>query len=428
MSQHNREESPAQIEAEIEQTRAKMGEKIDRISERLSPDQLKMQAKETANEVLTDTANAIGDYFRSNRQEIGETVADTIKRNPIPAALIGVGLGWLVIDGLRSSDKEQYQDDYDYRRRYIDPYRVRPRYESEAWAARNVYSESYQDDDSQFDELTDQTRGAASRIRQGTAETGQQIQEKAEQADRQIRRQAGQVVDEVGNIAEQVGSEAKNLGEQVSQVGDQIGGQAQQVSQQISRQVSEIGQQANQLTDEYGRKVQLQTRRAGRKVERSLEENPLAFSAVALGVGVAVGLLLPQTRAENRLMGETSDRLMESAQEVARDAAQRAQKVVEEVRPELEQTAERVVSDLRDTGQQTLENVQDVAQEAQGNLAQTMEKAQEKAKSEAEQVKQKAAEEADKVRRTAEKDVSGDNQTGSGKKSGAQNPTSKGKS
>jgi len=47
------------------------------------------------------------------------------------------------------------------------------------------------------------------------------------------------------------------------------------------------------------------------------EQNPLAVGALALVAGVGVGMLLPSSQRENRLLGETRDRLVSDAQRTA---------------------------------------------------------------------------------------------------------------
>jgi hypothetical protein len=51
-----------------------------------------------------------------------------------------------------------------------------------------------------------------------------------------------------------------------------------------------------------------------------VRENPLAAGAIALACGAAVGLAVPASRAENRLMGSSRDALVSKAQTATRDA------------------------------------------------------------------------------------------------------------
>ena len=74
--------------AEIERTRTDMSETVDAIQNKLSPQNLKEQAKEQA----TGTAKGAG-----------STIMQTIRENPLPAALTGIGLGWLFMSARKQS-------------------------------------------------------------------------------------------------------------------------------------------------------------------------------------------------------------------------------------------------------------------------------------------------------------------------------------
>jgi hypothetical protein len=57
------------------------------------------------------------------------------------------------------------------------------------------------------------------------------------------------------------------------------------------------------------------------RLARAVDERPLATCAVALGIGAAIGLLLPETERENDWMGEARESVVSSAQQMARDTA-----------------------------------------------------------------------------------------------------------
>lgn len=103
-----------EIRQDIDQTRQSVGNKIDEIQARLDPNRLKQQAAESVQEVLTDTANSVTDYVRSHREDITTSLADAARRNPLPAALVGVGIGWLILEsvsGGKSSRRENRHED-----------------------------------------------------------------------------------------------------------------------------------------------------------------------------------------------------------------------------------------------------------------------------------------------------------------------------
>ena len=111
------EATRAEIErtrAEIERTRADMSETVDAIQDRLSPESLKEQAKDRVREATVGKA-----------QEAGSGIIGTIRANPLPAALTGIGLGWLIVNARRqSSARGSYRAGayaYEYPPRYDAP-------------------------------------------------------------------------------------------------------------------------------------------------------------------------------------------------------------------------------------------------------------------------------------------------------------------
>jgi len=98
----------AAARGQIEQTRAEMSETIDAIQDKLSPEHLKEQAKESvraatvgkATEVLS-TARRKGaeaaTNMRSTAKGAGSAAGQTVKENPFPLAVAGITLLGLVI-------------------------------------------------------------------------------------------------------------------------------------------------------------------------------------------------------------------------------------------------------------------------------------------------------------------------------------------
>ncbi|MEN3328056.1 MAG: hypothetical protein V7638_2863 [Acidobacteriota bacterium] len=109
------DENPEQIRAEIEDTRADMSQTLNEIQERLSPDHLMGQVKETVRDAtigkvervvetvgetiseVTEPAREVAVLAGNAIKEVGTQVADKIWKNPIPVALIGLGVGMLVV-------------------------------------------------------------------------------------------------------------------------------------------------------------------------------------------------------------------------------------------------------------------------------------------------------------------------------------------
>jgi hypothetical protein len=78
-----------QIEADLDQTRARVSETLDALKHKLNPDEL-------ASEALNYFRSSGGGEFTSN-------LGAAIKNNPVPATLVGVGLAWLMMSGRNGS-------------------------------------------------------------------------------------------------------------------------------------------------------------------------------------------------------------------------------------------------------------------------------------------------------------------------------------
>ncbi len=86
-----------------------------------------------------------------------------------------------------------------------------------------------------------------------------------------------------------------------------------------------------------------QARRAAGATGDFFPSNPLAVGAFALVAGAALGLLIPSTDLENRLMGETRDRLKDQATQQIQDVVGKVQHVAQSTFDTSKQTVTRTV-------------------------------------------------------------------------------------
>ena len=285
---------PDEIRDDIEQTRAAMSSTIDEIQGRLSPETLVDQARESVREATIGRAEQVVNDASDTARQAGSSLMDTIRQNPVPAAMAAFGIGWLWThrqsgsrDGWQRSPRPTPRVTY---REYGPVY--------------GGYGQTYGRGDYDL-------RGGTASQPSGLGET------------------AGRVQDRVGDMASQAQDQA---GQMVSQVQDQVG----QWSDQAQQQMSEWGGQAQQGMDQLRWQF-----------DRLLHENPLAVGAVALGLGAAVGMGLPTTPQENQFMGEARDTVVDRAQAMAQDTMQKVQHVAQDA----SQAAQKSAQDEGLTGQ-----------------------------------------------------------------------------
>jgi ElaB/YqjD/DUF883 family membrane-anchored ribosome-binding protein len=277
------DESTEQLRAEIEDTRAEMSQTINEIQERLSPDHLVDQAKEAVREAtigkvervmervgesisgVTEPALEVAGRAGTAIKDAGSSVADSVWRNPIPVALIGLGVGMLVM--------------------------------------RNFRGSSYSGSTSRRS-LSQGARGDYSRGLIGDMDTGEMT------------------------------GEYNRIGRSTSTTGTTgTGGTLNQVKETASN----LANRSTHAISDLGHKVQNSASAVTTRFERMMHENPLAVGAVAIAAGTAVGLVLPSTRLETEYIGETGERLVDKAQDVARGALDKVQDAAKQMAPEGQQ-------------------------------------------------------------------------------------------
>ncbi len=92
----------AEIRAEIHETRERIGDNLEQLGERLNPGNIKDRVKQDIRDAtigkVENMAQSAADQWDEAKETLGDaqrTMMDVIRDNPIPAAMVGIGLGWL---------------------------------------------------------------------------------------------------------------------------------------------------------------------------------------------------------------------------------------------------------------------------------------------------------------------------------------------
>jgi ElaB/YqjD/DUF883 family membrane-anchored ribosome-binding protein len=283
-------DDPAQIRAEIEQTRARMGQTIDQIQERLSPARLKQQTKDTIREATIGKVEEMTNRAEYEVKSWRSKIVQTVKENPVPAALIGVGLGWLIM-----ADSDNNHDNYSY-----DEYRQRP------YTGGSTYYP------------------AAARY-SGRSATQRTARDSARDLVQEGQERLNETVDEVRDWASET---AHTVQERVSETAESVRHSAEEARHQVQETAVDLRLQAQQGM-----------RQTKRTFWATMNENPLAVGATAAAVGALVGLVLPSTPTENRLMGERRDELVHQAKDRVQETVQETTEKVKAVATEAKDAA-----------------------------------------------------------------------------------------
>ena len=314
LSYPNRDYSPAPsnsddpdvIRRQIENTRAQMTSTINQIGERLSPDYLIDKAKTSVREATVGKMKDMS-YEANRRMEgMSNSMSDTVRANPLPVALIGLGLGWLFMS---DRSKRQQQD-------------VRGQYGTTGYR----YYES------------NDGPGAMHQARHRIEDAADMVQDRAADLQGRLSGTAQRVGENVSETAQRTGETvretAHRTGEAVREtayrVGETVGHRAEMVQERAADMSSQARSEAERLAAEARWRAQAGVERTRQTFWETMEQNPLTLGAVVLIAGAAIGASIPSTEYENRLMGDTRDRLMDEAKTRAQDTVGRVQTVLQE--------------------------------------------------------------------------------------------------
>ena len=336
--------SPKEIEREIEEQRSDLTSNLEDLQDKFSIDTVVRQ---------------IGDQFREHGGDMGRSISEQVKANPIPLALTGIGLAWMMFGNTQKSTASvgSYDDDYDrvdrysrterdFRRTqlaqgrpYTPPTRPASDYDtSPSWARDDA------DDDG--DSVGDRVSGAAAAARN-----------KAAQGATSVKDGASSAASSVADGASRAGSAVSDA---ASSTGSAIASGAQSVQSGIASAGSRIAEGTETLTEE-GRQRVIAARKKAVEMRRSAtrsindgadaaadfyDQQPLVVGALALAVGAALGGALPRTKTEDDLMGTQSDDLFERAERIYEEEKSKALSVAESVKDEVKDIASETKADL----------------------------------------------------------------------------------
>jgi ElaB/YqjD/DUF883 family membrane-anchored ribosome-binding protein len=179
----------------------------------------------------------------------------------------------------------------------------------------------------------------ADRLRTGSAEswfsetgrsassTAEGIRERAGSAMQGMKESAQSAME---NVGDRFDSTTDMVKERAQSIGDSISDAYGSVTDRVSSTASSVAEAAASITPSQDELMQ-----AGQRILDFCKEQPLVVAGLGIALGAALGAVIPQTEAENRLMGEVSDSLKDKAQKLVADPLKNANDMAKSVGEQL---------------------------------------------------------------------------------------------
>ncbi|HEX2165999.1 MAG TPA: DUF3618 domain-containing protein [Longimicrobiales bacterium] len=339
------ERSEREIRESIETTRARMGETIEQIGDRVNPDRVKADLKARARDQIDGVKDNMKRKARNTMRDVEHGVSDTgrgiwatIRENPVPAGMVGVGVAWLLANR-RNADTHRHYEYDTYSTGPAVPYRAG--YTGSRYTEGRAYTGSG-DYDSTSSAGYDSTTGYGTASGYGAAGSTAAYEAGTTGATGGLNRGYQDRVDaRTTGFAAGAGS---------AQWSDDSNGQSEGMRERASEAVHQAGERVGNVVDDareragemvhgaqervggavhgtrdrvssMAQSAKYRAQSAEHRVEESLRENPVAAGAMALAIGMAAGLMIPESDREHQMLGKARERVMDKAQDAVRRSA-----------------------------------------------------------------------------------------------------------
>lgn len=353
--------SPEEIEREIERERAGLTNTLDNLQDKFSVETI---------------ARQFSDQFRQHGGDIGRSVSDAVKSNPVALALTGVGLAWLML-----GDKSDPRDRYDRRDRGFDrndsydddrhddrvgrtglpsrgsvqsvPSQARSLGRGPGDTSKPYYSGRHGSDadaPSWMRDTDNDSPGVADKVR-----------EKAQAVGAGMSKAATSVTDKVSFAGKTASDTASQAAGAVSDAGNSVAGTARDMAFSTSERAAALRARLSEGTENMSEEARSRIiaareravdardaaarygRQGREKAADMFEDQPLIAGALALAVGAAIGAALPRSKLEDEYLGKQSDTMFDEAERIFEEEKQKLGKVAKAATDE----AKKVVSEAK---------------------------------------------------------------------------------
>lgn len=326
------------IERELAATRARLDGTLDAMQQKLSPGELMSQTVA---------------YFKDGSgMELSHDIGRKMRENPIPLALIGFGLGWLVLSGKRQPSANLNSTSGYSPARYRLPDEGVPAYPAYQAAA--------------YGDLATKAMEAGAGVSRHDDEADDSFRERVSAAKAAVlglTREAGEAASAFGQRVEEAVTAARDSFQRMSERAGVLASGAGQAAADMADDLFQSGRAGMRSVQDYGQATLegasggaeyaiARARDLSTRTVSYLHDRPLLLGALGVALGAGLGMLLPSSRYEQRMLSKVGGGLRDQAHEAIHDVRLRAAHVVEAVTDTVREAAQREgVNDINPEGQ-----------------------------------------------------------------------------
>lgn len=294
MSDHTHD--PEAIERDLQTTRVRLDHELNELTRRLSPGKLLDEALH---------------YLRNNQGvDFVRRLTDSPRERPLPVALTGIGLAWLMIAGPRPPERVVYRERTVDRETFPSGLggnggssEAEDTVVSRAWQAGKDVARTPGESDADY-------RNRVAEARAKVLGLTRQVQESAESFAKRVQ--------------EALSAAGTRVKQTVQGASDQAGSYAQSWRGTASETTGRLGDAAS------GTYAQARDRLArGANLWSTISSNPILLGSLGILTGALVGSLFPASEAERTYLGGTASQVRDTVKQAAESVVDRGRDVAQ---------------------------------------------------------------------------------------------------
>ena len=178
------------IAADIRITQERLGDTVEEIGERFNPTRLKQELKSDIRDATIGKVENMAQQTADMVSDAQRSLMQSIRENPVPAVMVGIGLGWMILNA--SNRKKQMGSDSQYG-------------DYQRGGSRSTYDEqrradwSTMYDDHQERGYDQQPSGTMNRARNKASEVVDSVKQKTSELADQTQRKASEMGERVAD-------------------------------------------------------------------------------------------------------------------------------------------------------------------------------------------------------------------------------------
>ncbi|MDP3499036.1 MAG: hypothetical protein Q8S33_01835 [Myxococcales bacterium] len=228
-------------------------------------------------------ATQVGDTMN----ETSDSLMESVRRNPIPAAMMGVGLAWWLMGRSKNAKTRNSSQGQSFGQ---GPY------------------------DGGISQQNNALNQAATAANTGLQQAGDAVGNAVHDARAFAGKAAADVSGKASDLAHKASDAATHFAHDIKDAASSAAGG-------ISHAATAVGKSVGSAAVSVGEGARTGAKKVGEAYTGTMRDNPLVLGGAAVAIGVAIGLALPRTHGEDKVLGPLRDQMLSKAGDVVQDAA-----------------------------------------------------------------------------------------------------------